>query len=70
MKKIKYIICFLIILIVILVVILSNLNKKKDSNNDGIITYEEEVELDETIENIDFSEYIAIKECIQKYIDL
>lgn len=70
MKKIKYIIYILIIIIVILIVILLNFNKMFEADDEETPIYEEEIELVESEEKIQFSEYAIIKECIQKYIDL
>ena len=70
MKKIKYIIFALIIIIVILIILLLlNFSKKKDIEDDEDYVDDEEIELIESKESIQLSDYFNIKECIQKYID-
>lgn len=71
MKKIKYIIYSLIIIIIILIVVLLNFSKLLEIEDEDDFTYdEEETELAQLDDSIQYSDYFSIKECIQKYVDL
>ena len=70
MKKIKYIIFLVVTIIFIILLLLLIVNNNSKEGNDNYSIHEGEGELADIKENIQFSEYSVIKECIQKYIDL
>ena len=69
MKKIIYGIISIIIIIFILLLILLKINNNSSKSPDNYSIHEGKNEIVEKKENVQFSEYFIIKECIQKYVD-